>query len=139
MRARWVGVVWGHYFDRKGKTPWWWNFLQGGGTNNNNLWFVDVGPFGGNVEEGRRGTHRLTQKDHGEASVADRIQDVGYAWGGISAGSDRNAVIDYLYMETAGNCVTVGGVTADTRSLCRLKGVQGGGRMREDWWFQEAT
>ena len=67
-------------------------------------------PFGGNVEEVRRSTHRLPQTDHGEASAADRIWDVGDVWGRISARSVRNAVGNELYMDTAGNCGTVGGV-----------------------------
>ena len=47
------------------------NILQGGVTSNINVWFVDLGPFGGNGEEGRRITHIFSQIYHGEASAAN--------------------------------------------------------------------
>ena len=81
--------------------------------------FRDVGPFGGNVEESRRVTHRLTQTDHGEASTADRRRDIRDARGGISAGSGGNTVGDDLYRETVGNRGSFGGVTTNIRSVCR--------------------
>ena len=87
------------------------NFLQGGVTSNITVWSREVGNFGGNGEEGRRGTHSLPQTDHGEVSVADGIRNVGDSWGGSSAGISRNAVGDDLYRETADNCGTVGDVT----------------------------
>ena len=68
-------------------------------------------PFIRNVEEVRRGTHRLPQTDHREESAGDRRRDVGDAQGGSSAGSGGNSVGDDLYMETAGNRGKVVGVT----------------------------
>ena len=106
------------------------NFLQDSGPSDINLWFGDVGPFGGNVEEGRRGTHRFPHTDHGEASAADRRREVGDAQGVSSAGSGRNAVGNDLYRETTGNRGTVGGVTTNIRSMCRVEGLRGG-------WTQE--
>ena len=36
------------------------NFLQGDGAGNSTVWVGDVGPFGGNIEEGGRVTHWVT-------------------------------------------------------------------------------
>ena len=36
------------------------------------VWFGDVGPFGGNGEEGVRGTHRFTHKYYREEITEDR-------------------------------------------------------------------
>ena len=55
------------------------NVLQGGGTRDISVWFGDLGPFGRNGEECRRGTHGIPQTDHGEASESDSRRDVGYA------------------------------------------------------------
>ena len=89
-----------------------------------------MGTFGGNGEECIRGTHRLHQKNHGEASAADRRRDVGDARGRSSVGRGRNAVGDDLYRETAGNRGTVGGVMTNIRSVYRVEGIRGG-------WMQE--
>ena len=62
--------------------------------------------------------------------MVDSIQDVGHNRGGSSAGSVRNAVVNDLYRDKAGNCCTVGGFTTKTRSVCRGEGLQGG-------WMQE--
>ena len=78
----------------RGRTQGGENVLQGGGPSNITVWFEDVGPFGGNGEEVRRSTHRVPQKEHGEASEADARQDMGDARGRISAGSGGNAVGD---------------------------------------------
>ena len=59
------------------------NVLQSGGSSNITVWLGDVGPYGGNGEEGRRVTHRLPQIDHGEASALDGRGDMGDYWGGI--------------------------------------------------------
>ena len=61
------------------------NVLQGGGPNDTTVWFVDVGPFEGNGEDGRRGTHRFPWVDHREAIAEDRRRDVVDVWGGSSA------------------------------------------------------
>ena len=53
--------------------------IHGVSPNNITLWFGDLGPFGGNVEEGRRGTYGLPQIDHKEASAAYSRQDMGDA------------------------------------------------------------
>ena len=95
------------------------NVLQGGGTSDITVWFGDVCLFVSNGEEGRRVTHRLTYTDNVGMGPADRIKDVGYARGGSSAGSGVNAVRDDLYMDTAGNRGTVGGVTTYIRNVCR--------------------
>ena len=63
-------------------------------------------------------------------SVADIRRDVGYARGRSSAGSGGNTVGNDLYRDMAGNCGTVGGVTTDIRSVCRVEGLRGG-------WTQE--
>ena len=41
----------------RGRTEGVGNFLQGGGAGNYTVWVGDVGPFGGNGEEGGRDTH----------------------------------------------------------------------------------
>ena len=76
-----------------------------------------MGTFDGNVEEGRRGTHRVSQTDHGKASAADSRRDVGDAQGGNIARSCGNTVGNDLYREMTGNHGTVGGVTTTIRSL----------------------
>ena len=86
-----------------------------------------MGSFGENVEEGRRGTHRVPQMDRGEASASDRRQDVVDARGGSSAESGRNAVSNDLYRETTGNRITVSDVTTNILSVCRGEG------LRWDW------
>ena len=83
-----------------------------------------MGTFGGNGEECIRGTHRLHQKNHGEASAADRIWDVGDVWDRISARSVRNAVVNNLYRDMAVNNGTVVGVTTNIRSVCRVEGIR---------------
>ena len=55
---------------------------------------------------------------------------MGYAWGRSSAGSGGNTFSNDLYRDMAGNCGTVGGVTTDIRSVCRVEGLRGG-------WTQE--
>ena len=97
---------------------------QGGGSvlyvsgpSDTTVCFGDVGPFGRNVEEVRRFTHKAPQTDHEEERATYNRQDVGDAWGGISAESGRNAVGNDLYRETAGNCGTMGGVTTNIRSV----------------------
>ena len=101
------------------------NVLQVVGPINITVWFGDVGTFGGNGEEGRKGTYRLPQADHREASAEDSRWDVGDSQGGSSTGSGRNEVGDDLYRDTAGNCDTVGGFTTDIRSACRGEGLRG--------------
>ena len=54
--------------------------------------------------------YMFPQTGHGGASAAFMRQDVGDARVGISAGSSRNAVRNYLYRYTAGNRGTVGEV-----------------------------
>ena len=86
------------------------NVLQGGGPSNITVWFVDVGPFGNNIKEGRRVTHWLPLIDHGEARAADSRRDMGDARGGSSAESVSNAVGNDIYRETTGKRGTVSGV-----------------------------
>ena len=80
-------------------------------------------PFGGNREEVTRYTHGITQTDNGEAITADSRRGVGDARVRSSAGSGGNEVGDDIYMETVGNCGTVGGGTADIRSVFRGEGI----------------
>ena len=63
-------------------------------------------------------------------SAAVRRRDVGDAQGRSSARDGRNAVGDDLYMETAGNYGTVGGVTTTIQSVCKIEGIKRG-------WTQE--
>ena len=56
----------------------------------------------------------------------DSRWDVGDTQSGSSAGSGGKAVGDELCMETEGNRVIVGGVTADIRSVCWGEGIWGG-------------
>ena len=102
------------------------NCLQGSSPINTTVCFGDVGPFGRNVEEVRRFTYRAPQTDHGEAIATYNRQDVGDAWGRISAESGRNAVGNDLYRETAGNCGTMGGVTTNIRSVYKGEGMRVG-------------
>ena len=73
------------------------NILQGNCPSDITLWFVDMGPFVGNGEEGRRGTHRLPQRYHREESSADKRRGVGDARVRSSAGSGGNSVSNDLY------------------------------------------
>ena len=56
---------------------------------------------------------KVPQTDYGEARAEGRRRAVGDAQGGSSTGSGRNAVINDLYRDTAGNRGTVGGVTTN--------------------------
>ena len=73
------------------------NVLKGGGISGTTVWLIDVVPFGGNVEEGRRGTHRFHQTYNGEAIVEDKRWDVGDARGRSIAERSGNTVGDDLY------------------------------------------
>ena len=53
------------------------NVQQGGGAGNTTIWVGDVGPFGGNGEEGGKDSHSVPLTDHGEGSAAVRGQDIG--------------------------------------------------------------
>ena len=106
------------------------NVLQGGGPGNTDVWFRDVGTFGGNGEESRRAAHRFTHTYHREVSAEDRRRYVGEAQDPSSAGRGRNSVNNDLYKETSGNHGTVGGVTNTTQSAGRGEGLRGG-------WLQE--
>ena len=68
----------------RGRTQGGGNVLQGGDPIEITIWFGDVGNFGRNGEEGRRGTHGLPQKYHGEAIVVDSRRDMGDTRGGSS-------------------------------------------------------
>ena len=73
----------------------------------------------------------------------DSRWDVGDTQSGSSAGSGGKAVGDELCMETEGNRVIVGGVTADIRSVCWGEGIWGGadvgGRLVAPRGHKEAT
>ena len=58
------------------------NFLQGGGAKSSTVWVRYVGPFGDNGDEYERYTHWVPLSDHGGSSEADKIRDIGDAWGG---------------------------------------------------------
>ena len=88
------------------------NFLQGGGAENSIVWVRDVGPYGVNVINVRRDTHRVPAIDHGEASKVFRRRDMGDAWGGRRTRGSRNTVVEDLHKETAGNRGAVGGATS---------------------------
>ena len=122
----------------RGRTQGGGNVLQGSGPINITVCFGDMGTFGGNGEEGRGSTQRIYHTDHEESSAADRRREVGDTRCRSIVGSGRNAVGDNLYMDTAGNRGTVGGVTTDIQSVCREEGLQRGGCRREAWWRQEA-
>ena len=47
------------------------NVLQGGGTGSTSFWFVYLGTFDGNVEEGRGYKHGFTEADYGETSATE--------------------------------------------------------------------
>ena len=89
------------------------NFLQGGGKRNITVWFGDLGPFGGNEEEGRRIIHGFSQTDHRESSIVNSRRDMGDAQGRSSAGSGVKAVGNDLYRETTRNCGAVGCVVTN--------------------------
>ena len=88
------------------------NFLQGGGAGNSTVWVRDMGPFEGNVEEGRRDTHGVPATDHGEASEVVKRRDMGDTGGGRRIKGSRNAVGKDLHIDTAGNCGSLGGATS---------------------------
>ena len=72
-------------------------FLQGSGTSGTTFWLGDLGNFGGNGEEGRGHTKKVSETDHEEASAINRRWDIGDAQGGSSTGSGRNSVGDDLH------------------------------------------
>ena len=116
------------------------NVLKGGGPSNTTVWFGNVGPFGGNVEEGRRVTRRVPQTDHGEVTVVDRIRHVGDDRGGSIAGSGENTVGDDLYIGIRKATVAQWVTLQPILEVCAgEKGCEGGGLSREAWWLQEAT
>ena len=82
-------------------------------------------PFGGNREEGRMGTHGISQTYHGDVSASDIRRDMGDSRGGSSVGSSGNKVGDDLYKDMAGKSGTMGGVTTNIRRVCRGEGIQG--------------
>ena len=84
-----------------------------------------MGPLGSNIEEERRVTHGLPQKNHGEVSAADRRKDEGDAQGTSSLGNGGNAVGDDLYRETVGNRGIVDGATTNIQSVSMEEGIQG--------------
>ena len=55
---------------------------------------------------------------------------MGDAWGESSAESRNKLVGNDLYVDTAGNCGTVGDVTTTIRSVCKVEGLR-------RWWTQE--
>ena len=57
------------------------NFLQDSGAGNSTVWIGYVVPFGGNGEEVRRDTHRVTATDHREAIDTVKRQDMGDSGG----------------------------------------------------------
>ena len=61
----------------RGRTQGVGNVLQGGDAGNSTVWVRDVGPFGGNGEEGGKDSHSVPLTDHGEGSAAVRGQDIG--------------------------------------------------------------
>ena len=70
-----------------------------------------MGPFEGNVEEGRRDTHGVPATDHGEVSEVVSKQDMGDAGGGKCRRVSGNEVVKGLHREMAGNHGAVGGAT----------------------------
>ena len=91
------GGGWVQCYNEKGRTQGVSNVLQGGITSDINIWFRDLGPFGGNGKEGRRSTHIFSQTDHKEASAEDSRQDMGDAQGGSSVGRGGNIFGNDLY------------------------------------------
>ena len=78
-----------------------------------------MGNFGINVVEGRRKTHMFSATDHWETSAMARGQDMEDTWGRISSVSGRNAVINDLHREAAGNRSAVGRFVTNILSICR--------------------
>ena len=109
---------------RGGRTQGLGNFIQGGGAGDSTVWVVDVGTFGGNGEEGGRGTHWVSLSDHGEAIEAAKIWDMGDAWGRRHMGYSRNVVGEDLHREMSGNRGSVGGAKSF------IWGVRKGNRVR---------
>ena len=70
-----------------------------------------MGPFGGNGEEGKRGTHMIPHTDNEEAREVGRRRDIGDSRGGSSVRSSRNTVRDDLNREMKGNHCIVGVVS----------------------------
>ena len=68
-----------------------------------------MGPFNGNGKESRGYTHGVPATDHGDASKAVRIRDMGDAGGGRCKRDRGNAVGKDLHRATTGNRGAVGG------------------------------
>ena len=96
----------------RGRTQGVGNFLQGGGSENSTVWVGDVGPFGGNGEEGGGDTHLVPSEGHWESSEAVKRRDIWDARGGKRTGDSGNPFGEDLHRETAGNHGSVGGATS---------------------------
>ena len=88
-----------------------------------NFWDRDLDIFDVNGAEVRGETPRFSLKYHGEAGTEVSRQEMGDARGGSSAGSGRDAVIQYLHREISGRRITVVIVADGIRSVHRQEGL----------------
>ena len=76
-----------------------------------------MGPFGGNVEEGRGDTYRVPETDHEDASKAVMRQGTADAGRGRRTRGSGNTVDEDLNILTTGNRGSVGGTTSLTLGM----------------------
>ena len=93
-------------------------FLQGGDIGKYTVWVGDMGHFNDNGEKGRGDIDRVPLSDHGEASKAANIWDIGDAWGRRRTRGSGNTVGRDLHRKTSGNLGSVGGATFSIRGVC---------------------
>ena len=102
------------------------NVLQGGGTDGALIWIGVLGFVGGNVENGGRDKHRISDTNHRKAGTLEGRRDVGYNEGGGSEGSGRNPVVNNLHHTKTGDSGTVCGAAANIWGIHKGYGLWGG-------------
>ena len=85
---------------------------MGVNTRYTTFWIRDLITFGGNREEVRGHTNRVSKVDHRETIATDSRRDMEDSQGGSSTGSGNNSVGNDLHRKTTGNHGKAGGITA---------------------------
>ena len=95
------------------------NGLQGGGKDSALIRIGVLVPIDGNIDNGGRETHLISEKNHREVGAPESGLDVVYTSSGVIVGSDRNSVGNILHWKNTGEGGTVGGAAAGSRGICK--------------------
>ena len=99
------------------------NVLQGFDTGGASIWTRDLDAIRGNVDNGGRGTHRVSEKNHGEVGASEgRRYMVDTSYEG-SAGGVGNSVRNNLHQKNSGDSSTVGGAAGNIRGMYKGGGL----------------